>query len=81
MPETLNVPPSEVTPETVRDPPETLTELPPLTVSAATLSLPLEYPVRNRDDWEKVRPWFTFDEARIAFAGAGLALTIPVTYP
>jgi hypothetical protein len=35
----------------------------------ATLALPLDYPVRNMDDWLKIKPWFTFSEARFAFYG------------
>jgi uroporphyrinogen-III decarboxylase len=30
----------------------------------ATLPLPLEYPVKNMDDWLKIKHWYTFSEAR-----------------
>jgi hypothetical protein len=32
--------------------------------AAATLALPLEYPVRNFDDWRKIKPHYQFSEAR-----------------
>lgn len=31
---------------------------------AATLPLPLDYPVRTMDDWLKIKPWYEFSEAR-----------------
>ncbi len=33
--------------------------------SAATLPLPLDFPVRTRDDWLRLKPYFEFSEARI----------------
>ena len=30
----------------------------------ATLPLPLDYPVRNMDDWRKIKPWYEFAESR-----------------
>ena len=32
--------------------------------AAATLALPLEYPVRNFDDWREIKPHYEFSEAR-----------------
>ena len=32
----------------------------------ATLPLPLDYPVRNMDDWRKIKPWYEFSESRLA---------------
>jgi hypothetical protein len=32
---------------------------------SATLPLPLDHPVRDMDDWRRIRHWFTFDESRI----------------
>ena len=32
---------------------------------SATLPLPLDYPVSNWDDWERIKPLFTFDDRRI----------------
>ena len=31
---------------------------------AATIALPLDYPVENMDDWLKIKPWYEFSEAR-----------------
>lgn len=31
----------------------------------ATLALPLDYPVRDFDDWLRIKPWFAFDEDRL----------------
>lgn len=31
----------------------------------ATLALPLDYPVKNMDDWVKIKPWYEFSEDRI----------------
>jgi uroporphyrinogen-III decarboxylase len=31
---------------------------------AATLPLPLNYPVANMDDWLKIKPWYQFSDAR-----------------
>jgi len=31
---------------------------------AATLPLPLDYPVKTMDDWLKIKPWYEFSEAR-----------------
>ncbi len=33
--------------------------------STATIPLPLDYPVKEPDDWRKIRHWYTFDEARV----------------
>ncbi len=33
---------------------------------AATLALPLDYPVRNMDDWRRLKPRYTFTEERLA---------------
>lgn len=30
----------------------------------ATLPLPLDYPVKNMDDWLKIKPWYEFSESR-----------------
>ena len=30
----------------------------------ATIALPLDYPVRNMDDWLKLKPWYEFSEER-----------------
>jgi len=35
-----------------------------LSKGVATLPLPLEYPLKNMDDWLKIRPWYEFSEAR-----------------
>lgn len=32
----------------------------------ATLPLPLDYPVKNMDDWLKIKPWYEFSEERLA---------------
>ncbi|MBQ9115701.1 MAG: hypothetical protein IJY04_01635, partial [Clostridia bacterium] len=34
---------------------------------AATIPLPLEYPVKTADDWLKIKHWYTFDENRINY--------------
>jgi hypothetical protein len=34
--------------------------------SAASIPLPLEYPVRNRDDWARIKPRYEFCEERFA---------------
>ena len=34
---------------------------------AATIPLPLEYPVETMDDWLKIKHWYTFDESRIDY--------------
>ncbi len=34
--------------------------------ATATLPLPMDYPVLEPSDWEKVKPFFTFDKARIS---------------
>ncbi|MBN2092202.1 hypothetical protein JW964_21460 [candidate division KSB1 bacterium] len=31
----------------------------------ATIALPLDFPVKDMDDWQKVKPFFTFNEKRI----------------
>ncbi len=31
----------------------------------ATLPLPLDYPVKNMDDWRRIKPWYEFSEARL----------------
>ena len=33
--------------------------------SSATIPLPTEYPVKNFDDWLKIKHWYKFDESRI----------------
>ncbi|MFU8780920.1 MAG: uroporphyrinogen decarboxylase family protein [Kiritimatiellia bacterium] len=33
--------------------------------ATATLPLPLDYPVRNMDDWLKIKPWYEFSEERL----------------
>lgn len=33
--------------------------------SSATIPLPIDYPVKNFDDWLKIKHWYTFDERRI----------------
>ena len=33
--------------------------------SSATIPLPMEYPVKNFDDWLKVKHWYSFDESRV----------------
>ena len=30
----------------------------------ATLPLPLDYPVKNMDDWRRIKPWYEFSEGR-----------------
>jgi len=37
-----------------------------LVKGAATLPLPLDYPVRNMDDWRRVKPWYEYAAARLA---------------
>ncbi len=32
---------------------------------AATIPLPLDYPVANMDDWLKIKPWYEFSEDRL----------------
>lgn len=32
----------------------------------ATLPLPLDYPVRNMDDWLKIKPWYSYSEKRLS---------------
>ena len=32
---------------------------------SATIPLPLEYPVKNADDWLKIKHWYEFNESRI----------------
>jgi hypothetical protein len=34
--------------------------------TSATIPLPLDYPVRNWDDWRRVKPWYAFQESRLA---------------
>lgn len=36
-----------------------------LNKGVATLPLPLEYPVKNMDDWLKIKPWYEFSEDRL----------------
>lgn len=36
-----------------------------LSKGTATLPLPLDYPVRNMDDWLKIKPWYEFSEDRL----------------
>jgi len=33
--------------------------------SSATIPLPTEYPVKNFDDWLKIKPWYSFSDSRI----------------
>ena len=33
--------------------------------STATIPLPLDFPVRTPDDWQKIRHWYAFDERRV----------------
>ena len=40
----------------------------------ATISLPLEYPVKNMDDWLKLKPKFTYREDRISLDGINHAV-------
>ncbi len=35
-----------------------------LSKGAATIALPMDYPVRNMDDWLKLKPFYEFSEAR-----------------
>lgn len=35
-----------------------------LSKGAATLALPMDYPVKNMDDWLKLKPFYAFSEAR-----------------
>ncbi|RME63655.1 MAG: hypothetical protein D6790_04360 [Caldilineae bacterium] len=30
----------------------------------STLAIPMDYPVKNMDDWRKIKPWYEFSEAR-----------------
>lgn len=32
----------------------------------ATLPLPLDYPVKTMNDWKRIKPWYGFDEERLA---------------
>jgi hypothetical protein len=34
--------------------------------NAASIPLPLDYPVKSMDDWLKIKPWYQFDENRFA---------------
>ena len=34
---------------------------------AATIPLPLEYPVKTADDWLKIKHWYAFDESRVNY--------------
>ena len=44
-----------------------------LTKTTATLPLPLDYPVKNMDDWLKIKPWYTFSEDRLGADWAAAA--------
>jgi len=33
--------------------------------ASASIALPLEYPVKDFDDWQKIKHWYAFDESRI----------------
>jgi len=33
--------------------------------SSATIPLPMEYPVKDFDDWLKIKHWYAFDESRV----------------
>lgn len=33
---------------------------------SATIALPLDYPVRNMDDWQRIKHWYAFDESRVS---------------
>jgi hypothetical protein len=37
-----------------------------LSKKAATLALPMDYPVRTMDDWLKIKPWYELNEGRLA---------------
>ncbi len=37
-----------------------------LSKKAATLALPMDYPVKSMDDWLKIKPWYEFSEKRLA---------------
>jgi len=37
-----------------------------LTKLTSTLPLPQDYPVKNMDDWLKIKPWYQFSEERLA---------------
>jgi len=37
-----------------------------LSKKAATLALPMDYPVKGMDDWLKIKPWYEFSEKRLA---------------
>jgi len=37
-----------------------------LSKQAATLPLPLDYPVKTMDDWLKIKPWYEFSEERLS---------------
>ena len=34
--------------------------------NAATIPLPMDYPVRTWDDWLRIKPWYLFQESRLA---------------
>lgn len=36
---------------------------------SATIALPLDYPVKTMDDWLRIKPWYTFREARVDVEG------------
>lgn len=35
-----------------------------LAKGVSTLALPMDYPVKNMDDWLRIKPWYEFSEAR-----------------
>jgi hypothetical protein len=37
-----------------------------LTKETASIPLPLDFPVRNMDDWRRIKPWYEFSEGRLA---------------
>lgn len=41
--------------------------------SAATLALPLDYPVKTMDDWLKLKPWYEFSEGRLGHEAEAVA--------
>jgi hypothetical protein len=41
--------------------------------ATATLALPMDYPVKNMDDWLKLKPWYEFSEDRLATDWRGAA--------
>lgn len=44
-----------------------------LNKGVATIALPLDYPVRNMDDWLAIKPWYEYSEARFGDDWEGAA--------